>query len=138
MSVRESGMDFFDVQKKYHPVCYTVYAGRGKKLLKPRRDEEVPDMQGMTWKETFANLVKEFRAWGCPYSRKQLPEIALGYDCTSLFFWNWMDDEEPRTETGFLRVLGYAWRKYLQLEAADPKPGKAAPVSVKTPAGKAA
>ena len=30
-------------------------------------------------------------------------------DCTPLFFWNWMDDPEtPRTEKGFLRVLGYA------------------------------
>jgi len=73
---------------------------------------------GMTWKETFANLTKDFMAWGCPYSRKKLPEIAMGYDCTPLFFWNWVDDPEtPRTEKGFLRVLGYAWRKYLEEEA---------------------
>ena len=93
---------------------------------------------GMTWKETVANLTEDFMAWGCPFRRKQLPEIAMGYDCTPLFFWNWMDDEEPRTEKGFLRVLGYAWRKYLQEEAeTDPKPVKAA-VRVKALAGKAA
>ena len=80
--------------------------------------------QGMTWKETFASLMDDFRAFGCPYSRKKVPEIAMGYDCTPLFFWNWMDDPEmPRTEKGFLRVLGYAWRKYLEEEAElAPKP----------------
>lgn len=73
---------------------------------------------GMTWKEIADGLVKDFRAFGCPWSRKKLPEIALGYDCDPLFFWNWMDDPEvPRTEKGFLRVLGYAWRKYLKEEA---------------------
>ena len=88
-------------------------------------DTAVP---GMTWKETFAGLMDDFMAWGCPYSRKKLPEIAMGYDCTPLFFWNWMDDPEmPRTEKGFLRVLGYAWRKHLEEEAdADPKPAAAA------------
>lgn len=75
--------------------------------------------QGMTWKEIAAELINDFISWGCPYSRKKLPEIALGYDCTSLFFWNWMEDEEPRTEKGFLRVLGYAWRKHLE-EEEDP------------------
>ena len=70
----------------------------------------------MTWKEIARDLTKEFLAWGCRYSRRKLPEIAMGYDCTPLFFWNWMDGEEPRTETGFLRVLGYAWRKHLQEE----------------------
>lgn len=75
-------------------------------------------VQGTTWKETFAGLMSDFIAWGCPYSRKKLPEIAMGYDCTPLFFWNWMDDPEmTRTEKGFLRVLGYAWRKHLEEEA---------------------
>ncbi len=63
------------------------------------------------WKETAEKLTKEFMAWGCRYSRKKLPGIAMGYECTPLFFWNWMEDEEPRTERGFLRVLGYALRK---------------------------
>ena len=94
---------------------------------------------GMTWKETVASLTKDFMAWGCPFTRRQLPEITMGYDCTPLFFWNWMDDEEPRTEKGFLRVLGYAWRKYLELEAdSDPKPVKAVRMAVKVPRGKAA
>ena len=83
---------------------------------------------GMTWKEIFANLMDDFMAWGCPYSRKKLPEIAMGYDCTPLFFWNWMDDPEThRTEKGFLRVLGYAWRKHLEEETeAAPQPAAAA------------
>ena len=95
---------------------------------------------GMTWKETVASLTKDFMSWGCPYSRRKLPQIAMGYDCTPLFFWNWMDDPEtPRTEKGFLRVLGYAWRKYLEEEAeTDPKPAKAAVIPVKVPARKAA
>ena len=95
---------------------------------------------GMTWKETVANLTKGFLAWGCPFSRKQLPEIAMGYDCTSLFFWNWMEDPETeKTEKGFLRVLGYAWRRYLEQEAESGlKPVKAAVIPVKVPAGKAA
>lgn len=72
----------------------------------------------MNWKETFAELVEDFMAWGCSFSRNKLPEIAMGYDCTPLFFWNWMDDSEmPKTEKGFLRVLGYAWRKIQQEEA---------------------
>ncbi len=76
---------------------------------------------GTTWKEIFAGLVNDFMAWGCPYSRRKLPEIALGYDCTPLFFWNWMDDPEtPRSENGFLRVLGYAWRKAMQEEEEAP------------------
>ena len=94
---------------------------------------------GMTWKETVANLTKDFMAWGCPFTRKQLPEIAMGYDCTPLFFWNWLDGEEERSEKGFLRVLGYAWRKYMDEEAdSDRKPAKAAVIPVKAPAGKAA
>ncbi len=77
-------------------------------------------MQGMTWKEMIAEITKEFLSWGCRYSRKQLPEIAMGYDCTPLYFWNWMDDPETeKTERGFLRVLGYAWRKYLREEAGE-------------------
>ena len=84
------------------------------------------EMMGMTWKEVAAELTKEFLDWGCPYSRKALPEIAMGYDCTPLFFWNWMDDSEAnRTEKGFLRVLGYAWRKHLETEA-EPEPKHAA------------
>ena len=83
---------------------------------------------GMTWKEIFAELMNDFMAWGCPFSRKKVPEIAMGYDCTPLFFWNWMDDPEvPRTENGFLRVLGYAWRKHLEEDAENaPKPVTAA------------
>ena len=80
---------------------------------------------GMTWKEIAAELTKDFLVWGCRFDRKSLPEIAMGYDCTPLFFWNWMDDPEtPRSERGFLRVLGYAWRKYMQ-EEADPATGHA-------------
>ena len=94
---------------------------------------------GMTWKETFANLMNDFMAWGCPFTRKQLPEIAMGYDCTPLFFWNWLDGEEPRTEKGFLRVLGYAWRKYMAEEAdSEPKPAKITAAPAAMPAGKAA
>ena len=75
----------------------------------------------MTWKDTFTELVNDFMAWGCRWSRRKLPEIALGYDCTPLFFWNWMDGEAPRTEQGFLRVQGYAWRKHLE-EEPEPAP----------------
>ena len=99
-------------------------------------------MLGMTWKETVANLTKDFMAWGCPYARKRLPEIAMGYDCTPLFFWNWMDDPETeKTAKGFLRVLGYAWRKYTEEEREEAdremKPVKAAAFPA-GPAGKAA
>ena len=85
--------------------------------------------RGMTWKEIAAEVTEEFFAWGCRYSRKKLPEIAMGYDCTPLFFWNWMDDPEtPRSETGFLRVLGYAWRKHLAEETETEEPAvKAVP-----------
>ena len=83
-------------------------------------------LQGMTWKEIFTDLVKDFTAWGCRYSKRKLPEIAMGYDCTPLFFWNWMDDPEVvKNETGFLRVLGYAWRKHLQEETCFPLPAAA-------------
>ena len=92
--------------------------------------------QGMSWKDIALGLTKDFIDWGCPYSRKALPEIAMGYDCDPLFFWNWMEEETDRTEKGFLRVLGYAWRKYLQEEADElPRPAKAA---AEAPAGKAA
>ena len=78
-------------------------------------------LQNMTWKEIALELTKDFMAWGCPFSRKKLPQIAMGYDCTPLFFWNWMDDPETeKTEKGYLRVLGYAWRKHLEED--DPKP----------------
>lgn len=81
---------------------------------------------GMTWQEIAEELTRDFMAWGCRFDRKQLPEIAMGYDCTPLFFWNWMDDPEAnRTEKGFLRVLGYAWRKHLETEA-EPEPKHAA------------
>ena len=95
---------------------------------------------GMTWKETITELTREFMAWGCPFSRKQLPEIAMGYDCTPLFFWNWMEDPETeKNEKGFLRVLGYAWRRYMeeQEEIAPRQMGTVKPAGVKT-AGKAA
>ena len=88
-------------------------------------------LQGMSWKEIAQEVTKDFMAWGCPFSRKKLPEIAMGYDCTPLFFWNWMDDPETeKSEKGFLRVLGYAWRKHLE-EEAEPAPpaAKAAPVA---------
>ena len=97
-------------------------------------------LQGRTWKEIALELTKEFLSWGCPFDRKKLPEIAMGYDCTPLLFWNWMDDPEtPRTEKGFLRVLGYAWRKHFQEETEDaPQPVRAAAFSAKPSAGKAA
>ena len=79
-------------------------------------------VQGTTWKEIAKQLTKEFVSWGCRFDRKKLPEIAMGYECTPLFFWNWMDDPETvRSEKGFLRVLGYAWRKHLEEEAAPRK-----------------
>ena len=96
---------------------------------------------GMTWKETITELTREFMAWGCPFSRKQLPEIAMGYDCTPLFFWNWMDDPETeKSEKGFLRVLGYAWRKYMeeQGETVPRHMETVKPVGVKTAGRKAA
>ena len=71
------------------------------------------------WKETAEKLTEEFMAWGCRFSRKQLPEIAMTYDCTSLFCWNWMSGETERSEKGFLRVLGYAWRKQLEEDGAE-------------------
>ena len=75
-----------------------------------------------SWKEMAAKLTEEFMAWGCRMKRKQLPEIAMAYDCTPLFFWNWLDGETEKTEKGFLRVLGYAWRKVLA-EGEEPAPG---------------
>ena len=82
-------------------------------------------MQGMTWKEIAMELTKDFMTWGCRFSKRKLSEIAMGYDCTPLYFWNWMDDPETtKTETGFLRVLGYAWRKSMQ-EEAEPAPCRA-------------
>ena len=95
---------------------------------------------GMTWKETITELTREFMAWGCHFSRKQLPEIACGYDCTPLFFWNWMEDPETeKNEKGFLRVLGYAWRRYMeeQEEIAPRHRASVKPAGMKV-AGKAA
>lgn len=87
---------------------------------------------GMTWRKMAAEITKEFMAWGCPFDRRKLPEIAMGYDCTPLQFWNWMDDPEtPRTERGFLRALGYAWRKARQEEAPAAVPRKEAAESVR-------
>ena len=79
-------------------------------------------VSGMTWKEVAAELVSDFMT--CRFDRKKLPEIAMGYDCSELFFWNWMDNETPRSETGFLRVLGYAWRKHLREEAETAEPAE--------------
>ncbi len=88
-------------------------------------------MQGTTWKEIFAELAEDFMAWGCPYSRRKLPEIAMGYDCAELDFWNWMDGEARKTETGFLRVLGYVRRKML-LEEAETDPADLIPAGTGT------
>ena len=57
-------------------------------------------MYGMNWKETIAVLTKDFAAFGCRYKGKKLRETALGYDCTELFFWNWMDGECDRSDRG--------------------------------------
>ena len=122
----------------HHPVWYDEYAG-SRICRKKRADFRAPGItnvqevrmmafnaQGMTWKEIAAELTGEFIAWGCRFDRKCLPEIAAGYDCTPLFFWNWIDDPEtPRSEKGFLRVLGYAWRKHMQEEEAAPEAGRA-------------
>ena len=82
--------------------------------------------EGMTWKQIAMELTKDFRKFGCRFSGKALREIALGYDCTPLYFWNWMEDPEgEKSEKGFLRVLGYAWRKCLE-EEAETVPVKAA------------
>ena len=70
-----------------------------------------------SWKKVIDDLTIAFMDWGCPFSRKQLPEIAMSYDCTPLFFWSWQDGETEKTEKGFLRVLGYAWKKFLETEA---------------------
>lgn len=69
-----------------------------------------------SWKKIAEALTEDFMNWGCPFSRKQLPEIAMSYDCTPLFFWNWLDGETDKSEKGFLRVLGYAWKKLLEEE----------------------
>ena len=55
-----------------------------------------------SWKKTVNDLTAEFLAWGCPFSKRQLPEIAMAYDCTPLFFWNWQDGETEKTEKGFV------------------------------------
>ena len=80
-----------------------------------------------SWKKTVNDLTAEFLAWGCPFSKRQLPEIAMAYDCTPLFFWNWLDGETEKTEKGFLRVLGYAWKKLLETEE-EPTPLNAVPI----------
>ena len=79
-------------------------------------------LQGTTWKEIALDLTRDFLSWGCRFNKRKLPEIAMGYDCDPLFFWNWMDDPEVnKNETGFLRVLGYAWRKHLEEETELPQ-----------------
>ncbi len=83
-----------------------------------------------SWKEIAAKLTEDFMAWGCRFSRKQLPEIAMGYECTPLFVWNWLDGEEEQSEKGFLRVLGYAWKKSLQ--EGETTPGAPAGAPAKT------
>lgn len=67
-----------------------------------------------SWLEIAEKLTDEFMAWGCRFNRLQLPEIAMSYECTPLFFWNWMDGETKQSEKGFLRVLGYALKKYME------------------------
>ena len=74
-----------------------------------------------SWKKITETLTEDYMKWGCRFSRKQLPEIAMGYECTPLFFWNWLDGETDKSEKGFLRVLGYAWKKLLE-EEAEPVP----------------
>mgnify|MGYP007102086970 FL=1 len=67
----------------------------------------------ITWQEIVEKITEEFMTWGCRFSRKQLPEIAMGYDCTPLFYWNWQDGEVEQSEKSFLHVLGYAWNKHV-------------------------
>jgi len=86
-----------------------------------------------SWKKIAEALTADFLAWGCRFNRKQLPEIAMSYECTPLFFWNWQDGEVERSEKGFLRVLGYAWKKYFE-EEADPAPQPYPSVPVHTAA----
>jgi len=84
-----------------------------------------------SWREVAERITEEFMAWGCSFSRKNLPEIAMSYECTPLFFWNWMDGEAEKSEKSFLRVLGYAWKKFFD-EEDEPAPrytaAKAEPV----------
>ena len=85
-----------------------------------------------SWKEIAESLTKDFMAWGCRFSRKLLPEIAMTYDCTPLFFWNWLDGETEQSEKGFLRVLGYAWKKLME-EETEPAPRYSGVAAMKTP-----
>ena len=86
-----------------------------KIALKAERSDHL-----FTWKKIAEKLTNEFVDWGCRFSLNQLPEIAMTHDCTPLFFWNWQDGEVEQSEKGFLRVLGYAWKKYFE-EEADPE-----------------
>ena len=79
-----------------------------------------------SWREIAEKLTEEFMAWGCRFNRRQLPDLAMAYECTPLFFWNWMDGETEPSEKGFLRVLGYAWKKHRE------EAGEAAPLSSET------
>ena len=139
-----------DEIKMYHPICYYVYepgiwyvlkvVRSGTETLgeatmmdffselgfKPHETEKRHNTAPkVTWREIAAKLTDDFMNWGCRFSRNQLPEIAMGYECTPLFFWNWLDGETDPSEKGFLRVLGYAWRKCCE-EEAEPAPRVAA------------
>lgn len=67
-----------------------------------------------SWRDIADKLTEDFIFWGCRFNRHQLPEIAMSYECTPLFFWNWIDGEADQSEKGFLRVLGYAWKKLIE------------------------
>ena len=111
------------------PLIYKTGAGklklRGKievELGKKRADRDKLVITEIPYTMVGAGIDKFLVDVAGLVESKKLPEIAMGYECTPLFFWNWMDDPEtPRTEKGFLRVLGYAWRKHLE-EEAEPVP----------------
>lgn len=77
-----------------------------------------------SWKKIVEDLTNDFMNWGCRFRRNQLREIAVTYCCSPLYFSNWLADETEKTEKGFLRVLGYAWKKLTE-EEADPLPRSA-------------
>ncbi len=69
-----------------------------------------------SWKKMVEDLTNDFMNWGCRFHRNQLREIALTYCCSPLYFSNWLAGETEKTEKGFLRVLGYAWKKLTEEE----------------------
>ncbi len=91
-----------------------------------------------SWRNIAEKLTEEFMTWGCRFNRLQLPEIAMSYECTPLFFWNWMDGETEQSEKGFLRVLGYAWKKHMEETAETVPMPTATQIQVATPDGIAA